>query len=270
MIGGRQALAWQVGGVIALTLATAIALALLLAYLKFEQRLLDITGDRLELVLEEVRRQTETGLALGLELAELEDLSGVLQRAARARDVVRIEIWNDQGRILFSTQADRVGSHNAAIDLGPGDGPGPKHRLHGDKLQLSLPLTDGFGRMVGTVGVTACLSNLHQSLVGVRNELLATATPVVSIALVLSLVAVILIFWLSGGLTSQPARDAPRDEAVAIPPLTPPRAPIQAPPQNLNQTLAHPGRLRVIITRESLPRPGAIGGPATAKTGLQR
>ena len=257
MIGGRHALAWQVSGIIALTVATAIASALILAFLKFNQRLLDITSGRLALVVEEVRRQTETGLALGLELAELEDLSGVLQRASRARDVERIEIWNGQGRILFSTQSDRVGGHDATTALGPGYGPGPRRRLQGNKLQLSLPLTDGLGRMVGTVGVTACLGNLQRSLASVRHGLLMMATPVVSIALVLSLVAVILTLWLSRRVRSQIARHDGGDEAPALPPRTPPPAPSQA----MNQPLAQPGRLRVVITRESPPGPPATRGP---------
>ena len=199
LTGGRHALAGWVGAVIALTVATAIALALVLAFLKFDQRLLDITGDRLELVLEEVRRQTETGLTLGLELAELEGLSAALKRAAQARDVERIDIWDTRGRILFSTQADRVGTHDGASAAGYVDG---RHRLE-NKLLLSLPLTNDFGQVVGGVGVRACLGTLQQALAAVRDELLGSAIPMVAIALALTLMAVFLTLWFSGALTRQ-------------------------------------------------------------------
>ena len=199
MIGGRHALAGWVAAVIALTVATAIALALILAFLKFDQRLLDVTGDRLELVLEEVRRQTETGLTLGLELAELEGLSAALKRAAQARDVERIDIWDTRGRILFSTQADRVGTHDGAWADGYVDG---RRRLE-NKLLLSLPLTNGFGQAVGAVGVRACLGTLSQALAEVRDELLIAAIPMVVIALVLTLMTVFLTLRFSGALTRQ-------------------------------------------------------------------
>lgn len=199
MTGGRHALTGWVGAVIALTVATTIALALILAFLKFDQRLLDVTGDRLELVLEEVRRQTETGLTLGLELAELEGLSAALERAAQARDVERIDIWDTQGRILFSTQADRVGTHEEASADGYVDG---RRRLE-NKLLLSLPLTNGFGQTVGAVGVRACLGTLQRALAEVRGELLVSAIPMVVIALVLTLMTVFLTLRFSGALTRQ-------------------------------------------------------------------
>lgn len=232
MTGGRHALAWLVGGVIALIVALAIALALILAFLKFDQRLFEITGNRLELVLEEVRRQTETGLALGLELAELEGLSAVLERAAKARDVERIDIWDTRGRILFSTQLDSVGKDDGASAAGYPDGPGPhRHRLS-NKLLLSLPLTNGFGQLVGSVGVSAYLGGLHQALLSVRNELLATATPVVAIALLLTFLTVVLTLWFSAGLM-RPSNKEARGNASGAPP----------------QPSPHPGRLRAIFTR---------------------
>ena len=245
MIGERHILAWRMGSVIALTVAMAIALALILAFLKFDQRLLKVTGDRLELVLDEVDRQTETGLALGLELAELEGLSAALQRAARARDVTRIEIWNEQGRILFSTHPERVGSRPEAIAQGQEDGAGPNRRLLGDELLLSLPLTNGFGRVVGAVGVTACLGSLRESLSGVRRELLAMATPLVSLALLATLGVVFLTLRLSGGQNGLAARDAGRKTADATPGSSPDRGSARAAavghsPRVLDATFLHP------------------------------
>ncbi|MBV5335486.1 hypothetical protein JZU48_00195, partial [bacterium] len=70
---------------------------------------------RLSMVAEEVRRQSETGLALGLELGELEDLTDVLVRAAQARDVVRIDLWDERGRVLFSSDAKAVGTVDALV-----------------------------------------------------------------------------------------------------------------------------------------------------------
>lgn len=197
MIDGR-ALVVRVGGVIAATVALAIALALLLAFLKFDQRLLDVTVARLELVAEEVRRQSETGLALGLELAELEDLSRVLPRAASTRDVLHIDILDDQGAVLFSSTADRIGSRADLAGLTAEAGGRLGHRIQDRELLLTARLGNGFDPVVGKVAVYADLTAQHQALEQVRRELLSSAGPVMVVALLLTLLAVFLTLRLSG------------------------------------------------------------------------
>ena len=216
MIDDRVLVA-RVGGVIAATVALAIALALLLAFLKFDQRFVDVTVARLGLVVEEVRRQSETGLALGLELAELEDLTGVLQRAAGARDVLHIDILDDQGAVLFSSAPARLGSRADLGGLVADAGGRLSRRARDHELLLTGRLGNGFGQMVGDVAVYADLTPQHQALAGVRRELLSSTAPLVVFALLLTLLAVFLTVRLSGRADS--GRDRPRP----WPPLSPGR-----------------------------------------------
>ena len=203
MIDGR-ALVVRVGGVIAATVALAIALALLLAFLKFDQRLLDVTVARLGLVAEEVRRQVETGLALGLELAELEDLSGVLPRAASTSHVLHIDILDNRGVVLFSSTVDRLGTRADLAGLTAEAGGRLGHRIQDHELLLTARLGNGFGQVVGDVAVYADLTAQHQALEQVRRELLSFAGPVMVVALLLTLLAVFLTVRLSGGADGGP------------------------------------------------------------------
>lgn len=194
----NRALVLRVGGVIAATVALAIALALLLAFLKFDQRLLDVTVARLGLVVEAVRRQSETGLALGLELAELEDLTGVLQRAAGARDVLHIDILDDRGAVLFSSTPALVGSRADLMGLVADAGGRLGRRTRDHELLLTGRLGNGFGQIAGDVAVYADLTPQHQALVQLRRELLFSTAPVVVFALLLTLLAVFVTVRLSG------------------------------------------------------------------------
>ncbi len=217
---GNYALVIRAGGVIAATVAIAIALALLLAFLKFDQRLQEVTVARLGLVVEEVQRQSETGLALGLELAELEDLSAVLPRAARARNVLHIDILGGQGSVLFSSAADRIGSRADRVGLVADASGRFRRRIQGHELLLTTPLINGFGQMVGDVAVYADLTPQHEELLEVRRELLSSTLPVIAGALLLTLVAVILTVRFSGrvdGRNRYPAPHYPAGTDLKVP-----------------------------------------------------
>lgn len=185
-----RGLAARAGAMIAVTVAVALALTLLLDFLKFDQKLRDVSISRLSMIAEGVRRQSETGLALDLELAELQDLQDVLQRAAQTRDVTRIELWDEQGRVVFSCGAASVGRQEDATGLVVGDGGKFHWRVRGDELLLALPLRNGSEKIVGQVALLASLSAQRAELEKVRRELLMWTTPLIVLALVTTLLAV--------------------------------------------------------------------------------
>lgn len=253
MIGGG-ALALRAGGVIAATVAAAIALALLLAFLKFDQKLLDVAAARLGLVAEEVRRQSETGLALGLELAELEDLTGVLQRAAQARDVVRIDVRDERGRVLFSSGAGGAAGTPGDMSTVTVDAAGRfRSRINGDALLVGVRLRNGFGQIVGDVAVHAVLTARRDELARVRRELATSAAPVLAAALAATLLAVALTVRLTGGRVG---RDG--DEKTA-------GAPLDETAEHLHLTLETRLAAAVAAAEQELAGPSdrRAGGPPT-------
>lgn len=197
-----RGLAFGAAVVIALTVAMALAFALLLAFLKFDQKLLDVSVARLALVVQEVRQQSETGLALGLELEELEDLGTSLRRAAAARDVVHIDIVDGHGTVLHSTDDDRPGldaSHTPGFPADAMRSGAQALQVHqqGNELLLYGPLVDGFGHVVGVVVVHSSMESLRASLNQVARELLLVAIPVLAVALLVTLGMVVLTLRLT-------------------------------------------------------------------------
>lgn len=187
---GNSALAARTVGVIAVIVAASLALGFLVALLKFERKLLDVTVTRLSLAAEEVRQQSETGLALGLEIDQLQDLAGALSRASGVRDVRRIDVWDQQGKVLFSSDPSIVGSIGDRSGLAAEPGARYMRRVRGDALTLGASLNDGTGRAVGVVVVQAGLAEQQAELDAIRKQLVATAAPLIAIALLLTIVAV--------------------------------------------------------------------------------
>jgi hypothetical protein len=180
----------RAGALIAVTVAVALTFTLLLDFLKFDQKLRDVSISRLSMIAEGVRQQSETGLSLDLELAELQDLQDVLRRAAQTRDVKRIELWDEQGRVVFSSKMASVGHQVDASGQVVGDGGKFRWRVRGDELLLALPLRDGSEKIVGQVALLASLSTQRRELEKVRNELLMWTMPLIALALVTTLLAV--------------------------------------------------------------------------------
>jgi hypothetical protein len=180
----------RAGALIAVTVAVALTFTLLLDFLKFDQKLRDVSISRLSMIAEGVRQQSETGLSLDLELAELQDLQDVLRRAAQTRDVKRIELWDEQGRVVFSSEMASVGHQVDASGQVVGDGGKFLWRVRGDELLLALPLRDGSEKIVGQVALLASLSTQRRELEKVRNELLMWTMPLIALALVTTLLAV--------------------------------------------------------------------------------
>jgi hypothetical protein len=180
----------RAGALIAVTVAVALTFTLLLDFLKFDQKLRDVSISRLSMIAEGVRQQSETGLSLDLELAELQDLQDVLRRAAQTRDVKRIELWDEQGRVVFSSEMASVGHQVDASGQVVGDGGKFRWRVRGDELLLALPLRDGSEKIVGQVALLASLSTQRRELEKVRNELLMWTMPLIALALVTTLLAV--------------------------------------------------------------------------------
>lgn len=184
-------LALRAGGVIAMTVAGAVALALLLAFLKFDQKLLDVTASRLAVVAEEVGRQAELGMTLGLDLRELEDLRSVAQRATTIGKVDRIAVVDGDGIALYASSGEVEGTR-----IGPPAGTDVSSEgrfrrwLDGDHMILSLPLRNAFAQHVGDVVVSAGLSELRAGEAAVRGELIHSAVPVIAVALLVTGIAV--------------------------------------------------------------------------------
>ena len=103
------ALALKTGGVIAASVALAVLLSVVLANLKFEQTLRDVTGSRLAVVVDDLRRHVEYGLTLALDLAEVADVQALVDPATSGQGIVNVQELDERGAILFAGDHTVVG-----------------------------------------------------------------------------------------------------------------------------------------------------------------
>lgn len=195
-----SALALRTGAVIAATVALAVLLSVLLAGLKFERTLRDVTASRLSVVADEVRRRVEYGLTLGLDLAELVDVQNLIERAAEPEEILGAEVVDDRGTVLFASEQATVGKPSPTVWEDPG-GPiagGIRQKLDGDAMILGAGIRNSFGQTVGEVVIRSSLAGMRQRVALVERELTGGTLLMVGAAALVTLGAVFLVVHFGG------------------------------------------------------------------------
>ncbi len=189
---------------VALVAAAAIALSAFLNYGAVRVSYKESLAQRFTIVTERVGEIIEKALSLGLPMAGQDTLAALLPRE-QADDplVISLDVVNDRGQVLFSSDSSRVGK------LVPVDEPSVPH--------YRRDIATDFGVGAGAVILRASGKAIDGGLEQVAGELRQTA-------LLASLAAMLLAFWgvpwLIRGLNRSviPVDPAPGDERPALPP----------------------------------------------------
>lgn len=135
-------------------LSAAVALIALLSFNKYQNALQELVEARYGFVLQDVAQTLELSLDLRIPLAELSSLQGVLERRKAANaDMQYIEIFDAEGRILFSSDRSTIGDvlperwiqHNLRA------GAAVWRRVDEDAFVLGLPIRTSFSQTLGGV-----------------------------------------------------------------------------------------------------------------------
>lgn len=207
------ALAARTGGVIAVSVGLAVLLSVVLANLNFERTLRDVTGSRLAVAADELRRHIELGLTLGLDLSALADVQVLADRAAAGAGILGVEVVDEHGTVVFAADRSIIGHPSAdAASAAAGTAEGGatvRRRLAGDALLLGADLHNSFGQVVGAVVMRASLVELRARIDAVRAGLVGGTLGLVVAAGLAALAAVFATVRLSG-------RDGALDDAGAV------------------------------------------------------
>ena len=201
MITGR-ALALRTGAVIAATVAVAVLLSVALAAAKFDRTLRDVAGSRLSVVVDEVRRKVEYGLTLGLDLAELADVQGLVERTAGLDEVLNVEVVDEDAVVLFAAERTAVG-RPSVITWTPGTSVAPgatRQRVDGDRLIVGAAIRNSFGQTVGEVVLRSSLTGLRTRTAEAEAGLASVTRLLVAGTAAVTLSMVFAIVWRSGRL----------------------------------------------------------------------
>lgn len=179
----------RVSAVVTLIIVLALGGAVALTLANFSRALEQTVQSRFQFLGLEVRDSIETGLNLGLALSELTNVQDIIDdRAARDDDVVRIEVVDASGEILF---ASGMRGDDAADVPAAGHG------------RVGAPLKNSFGRTVGSVELVYTTGSYRGAVDRVGVALLRAAA---ILAVAAGLVATLACTLILGGVPRSLAR----------------------------------------------------------------
>ncbi len=183
---------WRITLVVAISLlvAASVFVGLTLVLNKFEQKMLELTVSRLALTAKQIALQSETGLALKLQLAELQDLSSNIDRARESSGVQQIDISDERNVIVFSTNGAAIGKQLARINSSPSAQKNYQYQVNGDSLNLRMPLQNDMGVTVGQVILHESVKSQQEQLRVLGADILYSSLPLILVILLVSVVGV--------------------------------------------------------------------------------
>jgi hypothetical protein len=192
----------KAAAVVTLIVGLALALIGMLNFFRFEQTLRTTTEARLGFVADDLKANIQTGLDLGLDLSSMTNVQSIIDReAASDSGILGIDVFDDHGQVLFSTEEDAVGSHipeawRAAI--GSDDAAAWQASDQG-QMVVGTGRTSNFGAEVGGLALRYSRASFEQQLQRMLDLLVRLGISTWIITALLSLV----VSWLVFGATAR-------------------------------------------------------------------
>lgn len=151
----RLSLTFKIASVVTLIMVLVTGLTITLNFLKFEQTLRAVTISRLTYIAEDVVGRIQTGLDLGLDLASMTNVRRIIEdEAASDPEIVGIDVFDDRGRVLFSTGRPSGGTVEPDLLSAYADSEDGKFELPGsERIVVGARMTNNFGADVGGVAL---------------------------------------------------------------------------------------------------------------------
>lgn len=168
--------------VLCVVLTASVALVALLSLNKYRDTLRRVVEHRFAYVIEDIARTTTLGLDLQLPLAEITSLQGTLDRVrAEHADLRYIEIFDPEGRVLFSTDPTTVGDAlpDPWIYQNLGTERGLWRRRDEGDLVLGQAVRSRFDQVAGGVVLAYTEAPIERGVAGMRRRLLQVAAVIV-------------------------------------------------------------------------------------------
>lgn len=149
--------------VFAIIIGFAVALAAYLNFSGVRTAYLDLTRARMDMIANAVGMDIVAANSLGISLPEQATLPELLSRQSGTDPSVRsIDVADSEGRILFSSDPQRVGGHYAE---------------ESDIMRQKLDVTNDFGVVIGAVDVRLGRAEIEAAIEKLRVDLFAGAVP---------------------------------------------------------------------------------------------
>jgi len=140
-----------------LVLFIVMGLIFMMSYFKFQTTLATLIQNRLAVISITMGESIESAIDLGLGLGEMRTAEEVIARAKRDDPgIVSIQIFDDKGQILYSTEKEMAGTNVPSYVLqAPEESDGRAWRLdRGNSFVNGVSLLNSFDQMIGGIVLT--------------------------------------------------------------------------------------------------------------------
>lgn len=157
-----------------LVLLIVMGLIFMMSYFKFQTTLATLIQNRLTVISITMGESIESAIDLGLGLGEMRTAEEVIARAKRDDPgIVSIQIFDDKGHILYSTQKEMAGTKVPSYVLqAPEQSDGRAWRLDkGNYFVNGVSLLNSFDQMIGGIVLTYSKNAYNTKVAALANSL---------------------------------------------------------------------------------------------------
>lgn len=202
----------------------AIGMATFLNYFKYKSTLTQIVKARLLVIAYGIENSVQSALGLGMGFGEIGTLPQLIAREKGADALITgIELFDPSGRILYSTDRERVGKSAPPQWLEAAKGMQSKDRdwfsLHDAEAATGISLKNSFDLTVGYVAVRYDNDDLRRNVAAMGKRLLIIAAgAVVAVSVVVALLLSFVLRRFERDMNAIRARTAGTGPAQSVPP----------------------------------------------------
>ncbi len=192
----RFGFAPRISIVVASILCVGVTLTGILSIHKYERTSADLITSRFQFIVTDIRQNIELQMDLGLSLINLQGLSEELESYLADRQILSIEVFDDTGTVLFSTdpsfEGDLVSEEWISLWRSSLD-KDSWFVLERDAGVVGVSLKNNFGQNVGSLALRYSRNFLDNSIAGQVERLSLLGAGVAAVMTIMSLLGCILL-----------------------------------------------------------------------------
>ena len=182
--------------VVAVILCMGVAMTGVLSIHKYQRTSADLITSRFQFIVNDIRQNIEVQMDLGLPLVNLQGISEELESYLYDTQILSIEVFDDTGTVLFSTdpsfEGDLVSEQWVNLWRTYQD-KDSWSALEKDAGVVGVPLRNNFGQNVGSLALRYSRAFLDHSIAGQVERLVLLGAAVAGVMTLLSLLGCIVL-----------------------------------------------------------------------------
>jgi hypothetical protein len=193
----RASFSGRVGVSVISSIVIAVALVLMLTYLKAQDSLANMVESRNAFVAGTLKNRLELGLGLGLELESLNNIQDIINAAAAADpNIEAIQVFQTQGQVLFGAGPQ---GHNNLVPaswsrlLTQGRPDEAWSIRDSGALVTGVALTNSFEQIVGGLAISYSRQSFDATSRAMLGDIIVGCGKIMAIALLLAVASVLLV-----------------------------------------------------------------------------